>query len=441
MFSFKRARQPEAPSERMQELESAFAAIQRSTALIEFSSDGAILGANDNFLATVGYAREEIVGRHHRMFCTPGLVGSAEYAQFWQKLNQGEYISGKFRRVGRDGKTIWLEASYNPVPGPDGRPLKIIKIASDITAREHLALEQTHKLDALDRSMAVIEFDLGGNILTANQNFLDTVGYRLADVQGRHHRMFCPPAIVGSPDYASFWARLNHGEFVSGEFERMHRSGGPIWLEASYNPILDEDGKAYKIVKFASDVTARKLATQRDMENAREAWRISEQTQAIAQRGSEVIASATGAMRNIAERICDSSRAIEELGARSEQITTIVQTIHEIADQTSLLALNAAIEAARAGEQGRGFAVVADEVRKLAERTNRSTREITGMIDGIRAGTQSGIDSMTVARDQAQQGVALANDAGAAIAQINDSTREVVGVINRFSAISAHQAH
>jgi methyl-accepting chemotaxis protein len=263
------------------------------------------------------------------------------------------------------------------------------------------------------------------------------VGYSLNEIIGKHHRIFCDAAYTSSHEYAEFWSKLNRGEFASGQFKRVHRSGRELWLEASYNPVFDEDGKVYKVVKFASDITAQVQSVNKDVENAREAYKISESTEAISRQGASVIETAAVEMRRIADSARVSAGVIEELGSQSSQITSIVNTIHDIADQTNLLALTAAIEAARAGEQGRGFAVVADEVRKLAERTSSSTAEISGMIDKIREGTHTAIDSMTSMLKQAEQGVVLANDAGDAINKIRESTNQVVRVINEFSSISS----
>ncbi|WP_281269959.1 methyl-accepting chemotaxis protein [Crenobacter cavernae] len=287
--------------------------------------------------------------------------------------------------------------------------------------------------------MAVIEFAPDGTILTANDNFLAAVGYSLADIQGQHHRLFCDDAYMKSPEYAAFWQRLNRGEYMAGQFQRRGRGGAVLWLEASYNPMFDADGVIYKVIKFATDVTESVLNVNRDIEHATEAYKLSESTEALSRQGASVIETAAAEMRRIADSARVSTQLIEALGTQSSQITSIVNTIHDIADQTNLLALNAAIEAARAGEQGRGFAVVADEVRKLAERTTRSTAEISGMIETIREGTHTAIVSMSAMLKQAEQGVAHANDAGDAINKIRDSTHQVVEVINTFSSIASQK--
>ncbi|BCL77038.1 methyl-accepting chemotaxis protein [Jeongeupia sp. HS-3] len=412
-------------------------AISRAMATIEFKPDGTILRANDNFLLTVGYKLEDIVGKHHRIFCEKQYASTPEYQNFWRKLQQGEFISGQFKRVRNNGEVVWLEASYNPVYGADGKLESVITFAQDISGRISGTQEQENQIKAIHRAMAVIEFAPNGTILTANDNFLKTVGYTLDRLVGNHHRMFCDDAYTSTPAYAHFWQRLNQGEFIAGQFERRGAGGKVIWLEASYNPMFDADGKLYKVIKFASDVTQRELAIQNDVVHVKEAYTLSAQTEEVSQQGARVIETAALEMRNIAVSAKTSSQLIEELGAKSSSISSIVNTIKEIADQTNLLALNAAIEAARAGEQGRGFAVVADEVRKLAERTSASTSEIAAMIDVIRSGTSSAITGVNQMLQQAEQGVGYANDAGEAINKIRESSKQVLEVINTFSAVES----
>jgi methyl-accepting chemotaxis protein len=437
MFNDKLKQEIATQANKLAEQKAVLNAITRSTAVIEFSPEGIILDANENFLAAVGYSLDEIKGKHHRIFCEADYAKSAEYQTFWQRLNRGEFVSGQFRRLDHSGNAIWLEASYNPVLDAQGRVIKVVKFAADVTRQIHEANEQQNKLNAINRSMAVIEFNLDGTIIAANQNFLDTVGYTLQEIQGQHHRIFCDTDTVNSPEYTAFWAKLNRGEFVSGQFKRVHHNGREIWLEASYNPIFDDTGHVYKVVKFAADITGKVQSINQDIDNAKEAYRISESTESIAMQSEHVIEDATQAMRQIADSARNAAHIIDNLGAQSSQITSIVKTIHEIADQTNLLALNAAIEAARAGDQGRGFAVVADEVRKLAERTSDSTKEIASMSAKIREGTEVGISSMSSMLGQAEHGVELANNAGQAISRMRESTNQVVRVINQFSAIAA----
>ena len=236
-------------------------AISKSQAVIEFNMDGTIITANRNFLDAMGYQLAEIAGKHHAMFVEPGVRDSAEYRAFWADLNRGQYKAGEFKRVGKGGREIWIQASYNPVLGAGGKPVKVVKFASDITAQKMRSMEDAGKIAAIARAQAVIEFNLDGTIITANDGFLKALGYGLAEIQGKHHSMFVAPSERDSAAYREFWAGLNRGEFRSGEFKRFGKGGKEIWILASYNPILDDTGKPFKVVKFASDVTAEKLKT------------------------------------------------------------------------------------------------------------------------------------------------------------------------------------
>ncbi|RDL23926.1 PAS domain-containing methyl-accepting chemotaxis protein [Pseudomonas jessenii] len=408
-------------------------AINRSMAVIEFDLDAVVLSANDNFLKTMGYRAEQAIGQPHRLFCTPEFGRSAQYSELWSRLKRGEFQSGTFERINSKGESVWLEASYNPIKDAAGRVVKVVKYAMDVTAKVQQESEANAKLQAIDRAMAVIEFNLDGSIITANQNFLTRMGYTLAELKGKHHRLFCTAELVNSSAYQDFWRRLNQGEFFQGQFERIDKRGQTVWLEANYNPVYDASGRLCKVVKFASDVTARVEQHEQDARSASAAYHISVETRKVAEQGTQVIQQAASEMREIAEDIAASSTLIAHLGERSEQITAIVNTIRGIADQTNLLALNAAIEAARAGEQGRGFAVVADEVRQLAARTSGSTAEISNMIGLIQSETRQAIKSMDGTRDRAAQGVELADQAGTVILQIRDGASEAVQAVSMFA--------
>jgi methyl-accepting chemotaxis protein len=232
-----------------------YQALDRVQAIIEFDLDGTILSANENFLRVFGYQLDEIVGKHHRIFCDPEYASSPEYAAFWKKLGRGEYDAAEFKRLAKGGKAIWLEASYNPVFDKDGKPVRIVKFATDVTAAKLQTAEYQGKIQAIERAQAVIEFELDGTVITANENFLGIFGYRLDEIAGKHHRIFCEPSYVGSMDYAQFWQKLGRGEYESGEFKRIAKDGKEVWLQASYNPIFDIEGDPLKIVKFASDIT------------------------------------------------------------------------------------------------------------------------------------------------------------------------------------------
>lgn len=409
-------------------------ALGRSMAVVEFDLDGKVLRANDNFLATMGYSAEQLLMKSHREFCSSALTNSAEYSQFWSQLRAGKFVSGTFQRINSKGQNVWLEASYNPVIDERGQVITIVKYALDVTEKVVQEALNRGKLAALDRAMAVIEFDLSGNILSANDNFLHTMGYALNELKGKHHRLFCEASLINGSDYSDFWRRLNAGEFFSGQFKRIGKHGRVVWLEATYNPVYDAAGKLSKIVKFASDITERIERFEEDSRGASRAYHISAETEKVAEQGAQVIQETAREMRQIAEKIGASARLVGQLGDRSEQITAIVNTIRGIADQTNLLALNAAIEAARAGDQGRGFAVVADEVRQLAGRTSRSTAEIAEMIGKILSETRDAVASMNATQESAQRGVGLADQAGSVILQIRSGTSDAVEAVSMFAS-------
>jgi methyl-accepting chemotaxis protein len=237
------------------------AAISKSQAVIEFDTDGTVITANQNFLNALGYSLSEIQGKHHSMFVEPAMRDNAAYREFWAKLNRGEYQAAEYKRIGKGGREVWIQASYNPILDGSGKVVKVVKFATDVTAAKIRAMEEAGKVAAIGRAQAVIEFNLDGTIITANENFLNALGYSLAEIQGKHHSMFVEPAMRDSAAYRDFWAKLNRGEFEAAEFKRIGKGGKEVWILASYNPILDEKGKPFKVVKFATDVTEAKLRT------------------------------------------------------------------------------------------------------------------------------------------------------------------------------------
>jgi methyl-accepting chemotaxis protein len=237
------------------DLEGVYSALNRVQAVIEFELDGTIIHANDNFLKAMGYQLDEVVGKHHKMFCDPAYTASAEYRQFWDRLGRGEFEQAEYKRLVKGGREAWISASYNPVFDNDGKPYKVIKFASDVTAERLRNAEYQSLVSAIGKAQAVIEFDMGGHVLTANDNFLAVLGYELSDIQGEHHRVFCEDDYAASVEYRKFWQKLNRGEFDSGRYKRVGNNGKVIWIQATYNPIADLNGKPYKVVKFATDIT------------------------------------------------------------------------------------------------------------------------------------------------------------------------------------------
>lgn len=376
--------------------------IHSCNATIEFSTNGTIITASPLFLSAVGYSLEQIQNKHHRIFCTPELSSAPEYLQFWQKLASGESISGTFERINSKGESIWLEATYFPIKDEHGKTIRILKIASEITKKYQSARQQESLSAAIDKSLATIEFESDGTILNANSNFLNTMGYRLEDVRGKHHRMFCTDAFY--QENPNFWKKLAQGEFKVGMFERRNARGEAIWLEASYNPVKDEAGNVVYVVKLASDITARVMRSQAMAEAAEAASATSEETAQISVDGINALHQTAQTSVHIAEQVMHATNLIDGLNTQSSDIEAIVATIRAIAEQTNLLALNAAIEAARAGDHGRGFAVVADEVRQLASRTSKSTGEIADVVGKNRQMLQEITDTIQEARKTSEDG-------------------------------------
>jgi len=411
------------------------AAIRQAFAVIEFSPEGEVLDASQPFLSVMGYSLEELRGQHHRLFCSPEQTSSPAYAQFWRSLASGETFADRYKRVAKGGREVWLEACYMPVCNPDGKVVRVVKIATDITARMQAELLHESYMNAINRSTAVIEFNMSGEVQTANENFLSTTGYRLDEIRGKHHRLFCTHEEASGEAYRNFWQRLTHGEVFSGRFKRVGKSGRAVWLRATYNPLFDASGRQYGVVKFANDITEQVEQREAESAAARLAYDIARQTGGSADAGSETVREAVDVVRGIADELVDVAQRIEALGAQSERISSIVQVIRGIAEQTNLLALNAAIEAARAGEQGRGFAVVADEVRNLAARTSQATVEINDVVRLNHELATQAVSGMTGSKQHAEKGVLLVNQAGEMILKIREEAQRVVDAIGKFTNV------
>ncbi|MGC8535524.1 MAG: methyl-accepting chemotaxis protein [Rhizomicrobium sp.] len=464
-------------------------AINRSQATIEFTLEGRVIDANKNFLDALGYTIEEIRGQHHSLFVDPAYRDSAEYRAFWDKLRRGEYDAAKYKRIAKGGREVWIQASYNPILDTDGKPYKVVKFATDITVTEKETNELKAKLAAVSRSQATIEFDLEGRILTANENFLAALGYSLNEVVGKHHSMFADPEYARSSEYRQFWERLNRGEFVADKFKRIGRGGKVVWIQASYNPLFDLNGKPFKVMKFATDVTdienerianekaraqrtaridelissfdasvsqvvttvsaqasqlkdsAQSLsgtaatATTQATTVATAAEQSSANVQTVAAAAEELTASISEISRQVGHSSQISSNAVSLAGranemvqglvSASQKIGEIVSLINDIADQTNLLALNATIEAARAGEAGKGFAVVAAEVKNLATQTSKATEDISAQIVSVQGATGNAVDAIGSISKTIAEINEIATAIAAAVEEQSAATQEI----------------
>ena len=361
-------------------------AILRAQAVIEFDPDGTIVTANDHFLEAVGYALGEIVGRHHSLFVEPAMRDLTEYRELWARLNRGEYLSMEYKLIGKDGREVWILASYDPILDAQGKLLKIVSLANDVTREKLETANFEGQIVAIGKSQAVIEFSMDGTILTANDHFLKALGYSLNEIKGRHHRIFVDPGEAASAEYRDFWMRLQRGEYVTAEFRRLGKGGREVFIQASYNPILDHTGRPFKVVKYATDTTAQVMA-RRKSENV---CTIMESVAAGAEDLKLSVRNISDAMAKSRDRasaavdqVENADQQAQRLAAAAEAMSGIVDLIGSIAGQINLLALNATIESARAGEAGRGFAVVASEVKTLAGQAKQATDRIGNEIESM----------------------------------------------------------
>ena len=431
------------------------AAVGKAQAVIEFHLDGTVITANDNFLNALGYTLNEIKGQHHSMFIEPAYRASAEYKQFWRDLNDGKFQAAEYKRLGKGGKEIWIQASYNPILDLNGKPFKVVKFATDISNAKVASINSQRQIDEINRTQAVIEFTNEGVCLTANDNFCNAMGYRLEEIKGKHHSSFVEPAYRDSADYKQFWRDLNDGKFQTAEFKRIGRGGKEVWLQATYNPMFDINGRVNRVVKFAIDITGRKIAEanlnktiKTVSDNAQALASASEELTTVSQQmssnseetatQSNVVAAASEQVsRNVAtvaasaeemsasikeiaknandaakvateavKAASETNKTVAKLGESSIEIGKVIKVITSIAQQTNLLALNATIEAARAGEAGKGFAVVANEVKELAKQTAAATEDISQKIEAIQGDTKGAV----VAIDQISKIINQIND-------------------------------
>ncbi|MGP9631817.1 methyl-accepting chemotaxis protein [Halomonas sp. AOP43-A1-21] len=412
-------------------------AVQQHTAFITFTPTGDIKTASPLFLDVMGYTLNDLRDQHHRMFCSQAEAQTPEYQAFWQALAAGESHRGTFRRFNAQGNEVWLEATYLPICDRRGRVREVVKLANDITDAHLQAERKNAVLQALNGSMAVIEFTPEGNVLNANENFERTMGYRNEQIIGVHHQLFCSEDFYKT--HPHFWQSLSQGELMQGKFERINAQGKSVWLEATYNPIFDSNGKVFKVVKFATDITRAVEEAEATKQAVSSAQSTSTQTEQIAQNGLNHLQRVMRDTDQAAQTIAEAQRLIEALNEQAKSINSITASIARIANQTNLLSLNAAVEAARAGEQGRGFAVVANEVRQLATGSSNAVTEITQLLKENTALVMKTTEAMQLVVEQGKSSQASVGEIENIVNEILLGARNVSNTVEQL-ALEASQA-
>lgn len=420
-------------SHRLFSLEQIKDSLDSEMLVLKLSAQGTVVCVNSKFLQEMCFVADAVIGQALFDLVPPYAKSTEHFSRMKNAIGRGRHWVGALQMIRGNGKDAWLRAVVQPVKDNLGQVVEISVYASDLTRTIETSREHQNLIEALQRSTAVIEFDLAGSVLTANDRFLSAMGYTLQQLKGQHHRIFCEPGEYSSPDYDYFWEKLRRGEYIADRFKRIDSQGRVVWLEATYNPISDFHNTFYKVVKFATVITDqvnRELAVSQAADIA---YTTSQQTDASARRGSSVVQETVSVMRALAVQMESAVEGIAALDEQSQIVGSIVKSIGGIADQTNLLALNAAIEAARAGEQGRGFAVVADEVRQLASRTTKATEEIVGVVLQNQKLAQEAVHIIEQGKQRAEQGVELSAQAGAVILEIQEGAQKVVSAVGQFS--------
>ncbi len=407
------------------ELEAVIAAIGKSQAVIEFRVDGTIITANDNFLNAMGYTLDEIKGRHHRMFVDEAYAQSFEYREFWERLNRGEYQSAEYKRFGRGGREVWIQASYNPILDTHGRAVKVIKYASDITEQKVRNADFAGQIAAIGKSQAVIEFRMDGTIAKANDNFLNAVGYSFDEIKGKHHSMFVDDVYARSGEYREFWAKLNRGEYQAAEYKRFGKGGNEVWIQASYNPILDASGKPMKVVKYATDITAQ-VKAKIDMQNKVDI--ILDVVKAASQGDltKDISVSGADAIGQMGESL---STFFKGLRVSIQQILQNAQSVGASAEELTVISQQMAGNAEETSTQARVVSAASDEVSKRVSIVATGGEE---MLASIREIAKNSNESARVAKNA----VSMADNANQTVSKLGESSVEIGKVIKVITSIA-----
>ncbi|MBE4618032.1 chemotaxis protein [Vibrio navarrensis] len=420
--------------EKLYSLEQVSESLNNDMLRITLDPQGKVIAVNANFEQELGIKFEKISGVHLTQLVPKSARNTQHYTRMKSAIEKREHWNGALQIEKGNHQEAWLRAIIQPVIDIKGKVQSFVVFATELTRTISKSREHEDMLKALNRSTAVIEFSLDGTIIRANENFLRSMGFSNNEqIAGKHHRIFCHSEEVNSPAYAAFWKKLASGQFVSDRFKRIDNYGRTVWLEASYNPIHNELGELYKVVKFATVITDQVNQESAAAEAAQFAYSISDETGKQTSQGQEVVRSMINKMDSLVQQMQRASRDIEALNEHSQKIDALVGDISAIADQTNLLALNAAIEAARAGEQGRGFAVVADEVRKLASRTNQTTKEIADVVSENLQRTTKAVELIADCQVQAGDTLQLSNQAGQLMEEIKSGAEQVIESVSQFN--------
>ncbi|EJL6400597.1 PAS domain-containing protein [Vibrio navarrensis] len=420
--------------EKLYSLEQVSESLNNDMLRITLDPQGKVIAVNANFEQELGIKFEKISGVHLTQLVPKSARNTQHYTRMKSAIEKREHWNGALQIEKGNYQEAWLRAIIQPVIDIKGKVQSFVVFATELTRTISKSREHEDMLKALNRSTAVIEFSLDGTIIRANENFLRSMGFSNNEqIAGKHHRIFCHSEEVNSPAYAAFWKKLASGQFVSDRFKRIDNYGRTVWLEASYNPIHNELGELYKVVKFATVITDQVNQESAAAEAAQFAYSISDETGKQTSQGQEVVRSMINKMDSLVQQMQRASRDIEALNEHSQKIDALVGDISAIADQTNLLALNAAIEAARAGEQGRGFAVVADEVRKLASRTNQTTKEIADVVSENLQRTTKAVELIAACQVQAGDTLQLSNQAGQLMEEIKSGAEQVIESVSQFN--------
>ncbi len=433
VFGRQLKREIAALEERLFSLEQVRESLDMEMLAMELDPTGRIERVNRNFEQELHYSNTHLKGKLLTDLVPERARQTDHFQRMSSAIRNGNHWAGALQVLGGNKEEAWLRAIIQPLHNSAGELLHFSIYANDLTRTIESSCEHSNLIEALQRSTAVIEFNLDGTVLTANDRFLSVMGYPLAEIQGKHHKLFCEASEYTSAQYDVFWDKLRRGEFIADRFKRIDRQGREVWLEASYNPISNMYGQLYKVVKFATVITAQIHQEKAIAQAAEIAYNTSLQTDNSARIGNETVQEMIGVMRKLANQMESATEDIAALDTQSQMIVNIIKNISKIADQTNLLALNAAIEAARAGEQGRGFAVVADEVRQLASHTTTATKEIVAVVTRNQQLAEGAVGIIEHSKRQAQQGLELSSQAGNVIQDIQEGAKKVLGAVEKFT--------